>query len=344
MKESITPTPVAIFGANLILRHLDGLVIEIPGVKAAEDIEFIHRMRVASRRLRNAIPIFNQVLPTRKTETWGKEIRKITRALGAARDVDVQLESLKKFLTTVRSASHLVPGVRRLILRFEQQRTSLQMDVINALDHFETSRIAEKIHITLDPLAAQYDGTLPAHADLYSLSHRTIHDRLNEFFLREEAIREVQNISELHAQRIAAKHLRYTMELFAPLYSNELRPYLNTCRKFQDQLGAIHDCDVWIVLLPEFQFQEKQRTVEYYGKSDPYNLLIPGILEFKSSRSSMRNTLFFEFINDWDAAISKGLWQQLRSQVSTPLLSPTTFHRPEESISPSPPTPETPGG
>jgi len=325
LKEIPAPTPVAIYGASLLLRHLDALVVEIAGVRAAQDIEFIHRMRVASRRLRNALPIFQPALPFRKMKPWGNEIRRITRSLGAARDLDVQLESLHKFLNSIHSTSQFVPGIRRLILRLEQQRTGLQTNVIQALDHFEGSNIAQEMHNTLDPMALQQDSTAPPHADLYHLAYQIITNRLLDFFQREIAIRDPENITELHAQRITAKHLRYTLELFSPLYANELKPYLNVCRKFQDQLGSLHDCDVWIALLPEFMAEEKQRTINYYGRPDPYNLLVPGLVEFQLNRLTIRKSQFVEFLGDWDAALFKGLWEKLRSQITAPLISPNVF-------------------
>ena len=342
MKEVPVPTPVGIYGASLLLRHLDALVVEITGVRAAEDIEYIHRMRVASRRLRNVLPIFRPAFPIKKIDAWGKEIRRITRSLGAARDLDVQLVSLNKFLDSVHSKSQFVPGIRRLILRLEQQRIGIQTNVIQALDHFEGSNLPLEMHNTLDPLAFQQDGLAPPHADLYHLAHETISARLSDFFERENAIRDPLNITELHAQRITAKHLRYTLELFAPLYPNELRPFLNTCRKFQDQLGLLHDCDVWISLLPEFMVEEKQRTIDYFGRPDPYNLLIPGLVEFQSNRLAMRKTQFVEFLDDWDSVLSKGLWDKLRHQITTPLISPIVFPQiqyppPAENLSTDPP-------
>jgi CHAD domain-containing protein len=325
LKEVPIPTPVGIYGASLLLRHLDALVVEITGVRGAEDIEYIHRMRVASRRLRNALPIFRPAFPIKKMDTWGKEIRRITRSLGAARDLDVQLDSLHKFLDSIHSTSQFLPGIRRLILRLEQQRTRLQANVIRALNHFEGSNIAQEMHNTLDPLALQQDSTVPPHADLYYLAFETISSRLVDFFQREIAIRAPENMTDLHAQRISAKHLRYTLELFSPLYPNELRSYLNTCRKFQDQLGLLHDCDVWIALLPEFMTEEKQRTIDYYGRPDPYNLLIPGLLEFQLSRLAIRKSQFVEFLDDWDTVLSKGLWEKLRAQINTPLISSKVF-------------------
>ena len=64
---------------------------EIGGVKAGADSEYIHRMRVASRRLRAALPLFDTCFPEKKFRRWMQEIKKITNALGEARDADVQI-------------------------------------------------------------------------------------------------------------------------------------------------------------------------------------------------------------------------------------------------------------
>lgn len=327
MKSERIPTPVAIFGACMILQHLDALVIEIAGVRSSDDIEYIHRMRVASRRLRNAIPIFQPVMRIKKMGNWSKEIRKITRALGAARDLDVQIEALEKYSQTKKIKSQYIPGIRRLILRLNQKRVQLQDDVSSSLDHFESSGTSASMHLVLDDLASQWESNTPPHADLYKLSHQVISDRLSEFFLREWLIHNPENILELHAQRIAAKHLRYTMELFSLLYASGLRLYLNSCRKFQDQLGAIHDCDVWIAMLPEFMECELNRTIAYFGKSDPFNLLVPGLNEFENNRKDVRTALYSEFIADWDVAHSRGIWQKLRTEITSPLIIGEVFPR-----------------
>src|ERR1035437_4378027 len=117
-----------IFGASVLLKYLLAMREEIDGVSQAKDIEAIHRMRVASRRLRNALPLFADYLPARKVTIWQKQLQKTTRSLGAARDTDVQIEILKDFLNEIPSLE-LKPGVRRLLLRWRQKRTKLQEDV-----------------------------------------------------------------------------------------------------------------------------------------------------------------------------------------------------------------------
>jgi len=57
IKHKLDPRTCA-FGADVIEKHLMAMTKEIEGVVNSEDIEYIHRMRVASRRLRSALPLF----------------------------------------------------------------------------------------------------------------------------------------------------------------------------------------------------------------------------------------------------------------------------------------------
>ncbi|HEY9087190.1 MAG TPA: CHAD domain-containing protein, partial [Anaerolineaceae bacterium] len=95
MKAAVDES-ICVFGSGVILRHITALRAEINGVRQAQDIEYIHRMRVASRRLRTALPLFRACTSAKKLDAWEKDIRAITRALGAARDADVQLDLLAR--------------------------------------------------------------------------------------------------------------------------------------------------------------------------------------------------------------------------------------------------------
>ncbi|MDK2974327.1 MAG: hypothetical protein PWP08_698 [Methanofollis sp.] len=103
------PDPVdpgyCLFGSAVLKKHAEDLAAEADGVRAAADIEHIHRMRVASRRLRAALPLFEECFGQDTIRRWRREIRNVTRALGEARDADVQIEFLRSYLETL-------PGVR----------------------------------------------------------------------------------------------------------------------------------------------------------------------------------------------------------------------------------------
>src|SRR3972149_5297581 len=126
-----------IYGANVLITHLTALVQEMEGVRLAQDIEAVHRMRVASRRLRAVLPLFGQQVVGKRHLEWIKAVRGITRALGLARDSDVQIDSVSNFLESAQSPNRI--GVRRLLLRLRQQRADLQPKVMKELNKFETN-------------------------------------------------------------------------------------------------------------------------------------------------------------------------------------------------------------
>ncbi len=86
--------------AYAVLRgHVVRLLAAEPGTRLGEDIEALHDMRVASRRLRVAMKLFAAVLPARLARQC-EEIRRVGRALGAVRDLDVHLAELETWAAT----------------------------------------------------------------------------------------------------------------------------------------------------------------------------------------------------------------------------------------------------
>ena len=100
------------FGAGVLLNNLHALESEFEGVRKGEDIEAIHRMRVASRRLRAALPLFGPVISAKKHTEWSRHIGQLTKALGAARDSDVQIDHLDEYLRAL-PPGPARPGARR---------------------------------------------------------------------------------------------------------------------------------------------------------------------------------------------------------------------------------------
>ncbi|MDV0443614.1 CHAD domain-containing protein [Methanorbis rubei] len=87
-----------LYGAKALLQLAADMAGESAGVKAGTDIEYIHRMRVASRRLRAALPLFAGCFGEKEYRAWEKEVKQITRSLGRARDLDVQIAFLRSYL------------------------------------------------------------------------------------------------------------------------------------------------------------------------------------------------------------------------------------------------------
>jgi len=91
------------YATEYLLKQISAMRREIPRVLTATDIEHIHRMRVATRRLRSAIPIFSLCFPRKRIRGWRQGLRKTARALGEVRDIDVQIAFLKEYVSDLKS-------------------------------------------------------------------------------------------------------------------------------------------------------------------------------------------------------------------------------------------------
>lgn len=306
------------YGSKLLRKHTLALLQEVEGVRLAEDIECIHRMRVASRRLRAALPLFRDCYPEKKWSAFSTQIRQITRSLGAARDTDVQIDKLKQALSSL-PEKRFAPGIRRLILRLSQRRAKLQTKVNRTLERLTKSGIVDEMLSAFETIASSTAETPPISALFYRRSYEAISRCLEAFLCYETHLFDPLRVEELHAMRIAAKHLRYTMEIFAPSYPDELKTPLQIIRKTQEALGLIHDCDVWEMFLTEFIEDERQRVVAFYGKSAPFNLLLPGLEYFRTARLEERKLTYENFLQDWKSWKKQNVWENLLFTVQKPV-------------------------
>ena len=317
-----------VYGAEVLLKHTGALETEAEGVRQGDaDIEYIHRMRVASRRLRAALPLFGDCLPRRKSAAWLGEVRAITAALGEARDADVQVEYLGDYLGGV-SDPKLRAGLERLLLRLRQKRAGLQPGLNKALDHLRKAGTLGAMRAALEPLAARREQVYIHTPALYRHAFESLRPRLEAFLGYDAIVADPARVTELHEMRIAAKWLRYTVEAFAPLYSGELKKWLNAVRDAQDALGTIHDCDVWTELIPAYLDEERERTRVFYGHTRPFPRLAPGVLAYAQVRQAEREALHARFSQDWQGWKAKDLWAGLTRMLQVPLYAPEQIYPP----------------
>ncbi len=323
-----TDEGTCIYGASVLLKHRKDLSDEIAAVRGGgDDIDPVHDARVASRRLRATLPIFEDCLSAKKVKKWLKQIKKVTGALGEARDTDVQLESLGKTYKKLPERRYR-PGVRRLMVRLLQKREKLQEPLAKAMKELEDSGILAEMSAYLEPLEAQAGDNYVYTPALYQHSFQTITARLDTFLSFEEIVYQPEKAAELHQMRIAAKWLRYTMETFSPMYADQLKPYLQAARTTQDLVGEIHDSDVWQIFLPQFLEEERQRTLEYYGRETPFKRLIAGIQYLGQERRRERDELYAKFVEKWRGWQAEDLWNHLRSTIQVRYYQPNEVYPP----------------
>ena len=305
-------------GAKTMLQYLDAMTGMIDGVRRNEDIECLHRMRVASRRLRSLLPLVSDCLPTKQAGRWRRQLRRVTRALGDARDADVQAVCLQQALTDCRDDGQR-PGLERLLLRFRQRRSALQAPLAETLERLASGRRMQQLEMALRYLLAtsQLYADAESARHTYSRCRSAIMRRLQEVLAAAATIRGPQCSTELHTTRIAVKRLRYTMQAFAPLYPDALGDAIRAARRLQDVLGNVHDCDVWVDLLPRFLEEEKARTVAYYGSGEPFEPLVAGVTGLRDERQRQRQKYYREFADLWQKIRDKDVWGELCRALET---------------------------
>lgn len=319
-----------ILGTESMLESLKAICEETEGVKEAKDPEHVHRMRVATRRLRARLRVFGGIFPNKQLKDWTKEIRRLTRALGIARDCDVQIIFLEEFKAAHKDEKSK-QGVSRLELRIKQMRDREQAKVIKAIDRLITNRVFENMNETLRDLRVlarmQAASELPAAASI-DFARGAMASGIMELIGHDIYLQDSGNVNELHQMRIAAKRLRYTMETFETWFPEVLPKAIKQIKNIQELLGDIHDCDVWTSMLPVFMEEERGRAVEFYGKPIGIGKLKPGMDQLGADRVSFRARRRQELLEFWPKMTKSQVWKNFVE---------TMFAEPKESEKPPAP-------
>lgn len=213
------------------------------------DVRAIHRTRVATRRLRELIPILQ--LDQRTSARLLRDLRKATRALGRVRELDVTLQ----LLTDLRSPTGAPAGAALTVVSkhlVEARRAALARETRKGRLSSDLRRLGKRLDRTASTL--DRSGGRERQRWRWALQARVV--RRAEVL--KAAIRDAGPFylpERLHAVRIALKKLRYSVELDVEA-SGVARPELNTLSRGQQLLGTLHDRQLLIE-----RFRETQATL-----------------------------------------------------------------------------------
>jgi triphosphatase len=190
----------------------------------------VHQARVAVRRIRALLSVYRTALPKTERKRVGADLKRLQKALGPARDLDVFLDEVLPTLAT--------DGARGVLAGAAQaphRRAYLQ--VRKALAGPLMNRIWRGLPHLTEALRLTKAGKRPARdfgRKVLARRHRSVAKRLTGSGRRSGA--------ELHALRLRIKKLRYAVEFFRPVMEpGGVRPYHAALAEAQDVLGRFND-------------------------------------------------------------------------------------------------------
>ena len=245
-------------GAMLVLRTR---LEEMCALRAAaldwSDVEGVHDMRVASRRLRSAMRDFTPYLRKSKLSRSGKALKRVARALGTVRDQDVAIMALDELKRD--ASEEVAAGIERLVAECEAERdkaravlaeaisegkiAKLQGEFIYALEH------ATKLQRQRKKRSADVDGQSTVGTSFRQAGRDIIAASFEELRKLSASLYQPSRTRPLHRMRIAAKRLRYLVELYTQCWGEQLTSFAAEIAEMQSHLGELHDCDEWIAVL-----------------------------------------------------------------------------------------------
>ena len=140
--------PYALAAARIVRHRADELFEHAENVLDTSDIERVHDMRVASRRLRAVLEIFEPCFPQGDFKTVLRDVKALADALGERRDPDVHIEDMEELEKDFQVAYR--PGLEALVARLRARQAHGNDTLAAALDHVEECRLHERLHSLAD--------------------------------------------------------------------------------------------------------------------------------------------------------------------------------------------------
>jgi CHAD domain-containing protein len=230
--------PFIVFAYATLAREVTTLCANRPQTETAPTPDEIHQLRVAARRLRVGLKVFQRMLPTREVARFRQDFRWFASSLGEARDLDVYTESFKAYAQT------LLPEQRAELNGYELHLRRERADA----RHKASAALANPRTAALFDDAARFFAAGPSAGALRRWRSLTTRDGARDS-IRKSAGR-VRRLgkrldlrsrpTQFHELRIKAKRLRYELEFFAEVYPLLKHP-AKKCKALQELLGTHQD-------------------------------------------------------------------------------------------------------
>jgi CHAD domain-containing protein len=220
--------------------QVDELVRRDPDVR--RDVhDSVHKMRVATRRLRSALKTFRPLLDRDVTDPLRDELSWLAEVLGRARDAEVMHERLTAMVASEPRELVLGPVQRRIDLVLGRRCRSAHDEVVAVLDGDRYLELLERLE-SLAQSPPFSDGARGCAKDVLPRLVQRAWTRLDRAMRAAERAEPSAAQDELlHASRKLAKAARYAAESVAPVFGKQAKRFATAMEDVQEVLGQHQD-------------------------------------------------------------------------------------------------------
>jgi CHAD domain-containing protein len=296
-------------GRKVMFTHFMKMLANEAGTRDGEDIEFLHDMRVATRRLRAAYRIFEPFYDQEAVAKFNKELRRAGGTLGAVRDLDVLIEKAQTYEAGLPPDDGLT--VRPLLEHWGNQRDVARREMLTYLNGGGYQRFVQNFRtFLLTPGAGTrpIEPGAPVANQVRHIIPRLIMERYEQVRAY-ETILATAPVTTYHMLRIDCKRLRYALEFFAALLGSGASDVIKQVTAMQELLGGMQDAHVAEGLIVEFLAEHRKGK-----KAEP----TPGVEAYLLSQQHIQADLLNTFDAPWAKLIGPDFRRGLGLALATP--------------------------
>jgi CHAD domain-containing protein len=220
----------------ILRQRLISLLSAMPAAQSGDEAS-VHQARVASRRLREALPVIGTSGNAQALDRVDRRVRRITRALGPVRELDVALLLLTELETRGAATPEAIALVRDAVIVERQRR---RHDMLVEITPSKLDKLRKRLVDVAAPEAHAPAANALAEASVQARKRarrlKAAIEHAGRLYLAER----------LHRVRIAAKKLRYAIEIQRELTHSRSRLHLSRLKTQQNLLGRMHDLEMLI--------------------------------------------------------------------------------------------------
>jgi CHAD domain-containing protein len=305
--------PMAEAGRKVLHFHFAEMLSHEEGTRLGSDIEALHDMRVATRRMRAAFEVFGSAFQARVLKPHLKGLRAAGRALGQVRDLDVFMEKAQAYLETLPEEQR--SGLDPLLTHWQEIRANARFEMLAHLDSQAYQDFKQEFNLFLSTpgagaVAVSPDEPIPNR--VCEIAPVLIYTRLAGVRAYDAGL-EQASVEQLHALRIEFKKFRYTLEFFREVLGDSARTVIGEVKKLQDHLGDLNDAVVATHILTDFlaNWEAQQTQLPITERQNPQ-----AIVAYLAARHDERHRLMVTFREAWERFNRPEFRQNLASAVS----------------------------